>query len=386
MRGWGAAAAACLAVLALFAGSSKAASQTLLVDDDGLQCPTALYGDIDSAVADASGGDTITVCPGTYDPATITKRLVLRGFTPDLSKPSACASTGADDDDVDTVVTGLDVQADNVAIIGFTVTGASEGVHVPGSVNAVGISRSVIEGNSIGINLNGFSVSAARNCIRDNDTGIYSDQGLVYGTIVQNAFRTNGDAAITLVGDGAGSTANVLVDGNSSFGDGDLISLSGVTDSTISGNTVTEAVGSGVYVEDGNSGITISKNTLETGEDEGIAFDAHALVPSADVAVTKNKITDGATANADGGIEIYTDSLDDSTFSGNKVAGNGYDGMYVHAGNDGNLFEKNTFKGNRVLDASAYDCFDDPGNANTWKNDTGKNENRAGLCKGAKIT
>ena len=41
---------------------------------------------------------------------------------------------------------------------------------------------------------------------------------------------------------------------------------------------------------------------------------------------------------------------------------------------------------NRVRDASAYDCFDDPGNVNTWKNDTGKNQNRAGLCKGAKIT
>lgn len=56
-----------LALLAacLSAVPGAQAQQTILVDDDGVQCPGALA-TIQDAVASASTGDTILVCPGTY--------------------------------------------------------------------------------------------------------------------------------------------------------------------------------------------------------------------------------------------------------------------------------------------------------------------------------
>ena len=59
-----------------------------------------------------------------------------------------------------------------------------------------------------------------------------------------------------------------------SSGDGDLISLIGLTNSSITNNTATGTIGSAIFVEDGNSGIMIDKNTLQAGEDEGIAINA----------------------------------------------------------------------------------------------------------------
>jgi hypothetical protein len=72
-------------------GSARAAT-VILVDDDGAQCPSALYTDINSAIAAASEGDTIAVCPGTYGTTTVDKRVTLSGYTKDLSgKLSTCS-------------------------------------------------------------------------------------------------------------------------------------------------------------------------------------------------------------------------------------------------------------------------------------------------------
>src|SRR4051794_24936050 len=86
-------AAACAVGLVVFVGAARAAASTLVVDEGAGQCSNATYSDIDSAIADADPGDTILVCPGTYPAVTVDKRLTLRGFTPNLSQPSACAST-----------------------------------------------------------------------------------------------------------------------------------------------------------------------------------------------------------------------------------------------------------------------------------------------------
>jgi hypothetical protein len=46
--------------------SSAAQASTLAVDDDGVECPTAPYRSIQSAVDAARPGDTVAVCPGDY--------------------------------------------------------------------------------------------------------------------------------------------------------------------------------------------------------------------------------------------------------------------------------------------------------------------------------
>jgi putative cell wall-binding protein len=50
---------------ALFARQNPTADPVILVDDDKVQCPTAAFTTIQSAVNAASPGDTIRVCAGT---------------------------------------------------------------------------------------------------------------------------------------------------------------------------------------------------------------------------------------------------------------------------------------------------------------------------------
>ena len=136
----GSARAALLAVsaVALFAclGTAHAASVTLTVDDDGAQCPSAPYSSIEDALADASPGDTIVVCPGTYDPTEIDVSVTLRGFTqvpsaddcanPDYLDPNPAQETVVDG--------GLTVSASNLTITGFTIVDGDSGVSRLGRV------------------------------------------------------------------------------------------------------------------------------------------------------------------------------------------------------------------------------------------------------------
>ena len=55
---------AVIAALISFGGPALAA--TLVVDDDGVECPSPYSATIQAAVNAASPGDTILVCPGTY--------------------------------------------------------------------------------------------------------------------------------------------------------------------------------------------------------------------------------------------------------------------------------------------------------------------------------
>src|SRR5438132_1651225 len=57
-----------LALEIMVVGAQRAAAATtLLVDDDHVQCATAAYTSINAAIAAASPGDTIKVCPGLYN-------------------------------------------------------------------------------------------------------------------------------------------------------------------------------------------------------------------------------------------------------------------------------------------------------------------------------
>src|SRR5215216_4594196 len=92
--------AALIAALAL-ARPAPTRAATLLVDDDKVQCPSAGFTTIQSAIDNASGGDTIDVCAGTYvEQLTIgtdRNNLTLRSITPQqamIRPPEGLANFG----------------------------------------------------------------------------------------------------------------------------------------------------------------------------------------------------------------------------------------------------------------------------------------------------
>lgn len=60
---------ALLATTMAWAPSAAAQGRTLVVDDDGVQCPEAGFESIQAAEDDAVAGDTVAVCRGVYDEA-----------------------------------------------------------------------------------------------------------------------------------------------------------------------------------------------------------------------------------------------------------------------------------------------------------------------------
>jgi nitrous oxidase accessory protein NosD len=339
------------------------AATILLVDDDLAECPSAAFsgsGGISDAIAAASDGDTIVVCPGTYDATTVDRRVTLSGYTSDLSKKNRCADRlrfPADQATKDSIVAGFTVTADFVVIKGFTLTAPGNGVMIPGPYSDATVTRNVFQDNPIGVNLNGTESLVDHNCFRDNNapgsasgTGIYSDQGLQGAVIDANVFVDNISAAITLLDTpGAGSLDHVRVRNNVSSGDGDLVSIAGSTNSEIRGNRSTGSAGSGIFLEAGvggpNSTLTVLGNSLRDGGDEGIYAEPGALA--------------------------------DSTVKGNSTKGNASFGIHVDTGNTGNLISGNNFANG----GAAFDCRDDSAPGNTWKNDKGKTSLPAGICK-----
>lgn len=99
------------------------ANTTLIVDDDSVECLTAVYATIQSAVDAAQPGDTILVCAGTYEEqVTINKDLTLVGNgNPTIMSPVILATSFGDKKAVVTV------EGANVSISGITVDGAGRG-------------------------------------------------------------------------------------------------------------------------------------------------------------------------------------------------------------------------------------------------------------------
>ena len=88
---------------------------TLLVDDNGVQCPTASFTSINAAIAAASTDDIIQVCAGSYnEDVAVNKSVKLRGAgsaTTTVSGPIG-GSDGAT----------FHILASNVEVSGFTIT------------------------------------------------------------------------------------------------------------------------------------------------------------------------------------------------------------------------------------------------------------------------
>jgi pectin methylesterase-like acyl-CoA thioesterase len=106
------------------------ADPVILVDDDKVQCPTAQFTTIQSAVDAANPGDTIRVCPGTYvEQVVVSKSLTIRGENGAIVMPSAVKVNGADIPSGTPVAAVILVtNASAVNIISLIVDGSNNGI------------------------------------------------------------------------------------------------------------------------------------------------------------------------------------------------------------------------------------------------------------------
>lgn len=159
------------------------ANSVLEVDDDGVQCPDADYGTIQEAVDNAIDGDTIMVCPGSYDGVALSKSVEIKG------------TDGA-------VITGGPAHGSGLSQ-GFRMLAGSDGATI--SQLRFEVDLAIMNGdavNNVTVSHNEFvnAVQAVSNWRGDYWT-------ISHNTILDLSTRCGGGIGI-LIGDYSGSEAN----------------------------------------------------------------------------------------------------------------------------------------------------------------------------------
>lgn len=228
-------ATACMLFAVVFAGQARAGTvlADVVVDDDGQAEPgncdatTAAPDTIQEGVDAAAAGETVEVCPGTYN-----ENVDLTGKT-GLTLES---TDGADVTTVDgTGAAGTDTilaEANNITIEGFTVTGAGRfGINQNNGTSNLDVLNSVIldnpnigvvtatdggnitgnlfEGNGSGLyfTTNASNITATDNDFDGNDAGIIFETGNTNNTVQSNNILNNGEG-ILFSTDGVGFAGN----------------------------------------------------------------------------------------------------------------------------------------------------------------------------------
>jgi hypothetical protein len=302
-----------MVTLTTASGRTATASQTPRiadhgVDDNLVECPTAVYTTINAAVTAATPGETILVCPGTYNEnVIINKSLTLLG-----AKAGIDARTRGGSLTGETVINSnfaggtIQVQANNVTIDGVAITNAVYGIIA--SPPAVTPASNVVVQNV-------YIASASQDgVILYNATS---------GTVRQNLIKNTVNTGIS--GGSSDSMPHVVL--TATIEDNEIVNarygISGYqTGSTIRRNYVHSFTGSpGAGIGGQFTNTTIQGNTVSGYTNgAGIGFAAYPGRPlSSNVSVTGNRLT----GNAAG---VYVDSTQ-TTLTGivvnsNNITGN----------------------------------------------------------------
>jgi len=320
---------AVLILMALVGNRALAAAATLVVDDDGFASPTdcnaltPTFMTISAAVAAASPGDTIKVCPGLYhEQVQVNKdNLTLLGaqagvdartrpFVPDPTTQSI----------IDHECGPVQFMADKVELNGFTVQGSTlpdpcflSGIWSnPGFSGTNGgfrILYNIIQDNISGIELDSTCAATATlvqfNLIQNNSNpgpgsgnGIQTNFGLCNAQIDSNKFSGDSNSSFLVVAPSSNLsvTNNELVGGTP-----ERIVMATTTTSSITGNVSIGSTSSGtVRLFGGDSNITINGNTLFNGMRGIFVDDPFAIGPNSGVQAHFNCIQ----GNSIAGLEV----------------------------------------------------------------------------------
>src|SRR5256885_2104552 len=296
-----------LAVLGLVAlgNSSVSAATTRWVNEadltptpPGTSCTNAGYMTISAAVAAASPGDTIKVCPGLYaEQVTIgtnASNVVLNNLTLLGAQAGVDARTRPFVPDpttqsiIDHPCGPVQIEADKVVLDGFTVQGSNLDPTVffacfgagiwtnPGFSGTQGghqILNNIVQNNISGIELDSTCTNATLvqfNLIQNNSNpgagsgnGIQTNFGLCNATIDSNKFSGHLSTSMLL----NTTQSNLAISNNELVGGTpERIFLANTTASSITGNISVGSTSSGtIRFFSGNTNVTVTGNTLLNG-------------------------------------------------------------------------------------------------------------------------
>jgi parallel beta-helix repeat protein len=387
-------------------GTAPAFGRTLVVDNDGAECPQAEYTTIQQAIAAAEAGDKILVCPGLYT-WTVTVE------TPDLRIEAQAApgevvlqGTGAVGE-LGIVV----LNTSGVVVQGFTVQGFGRAqIRIQGGgSNTVrkNVTRNAVVNDGIQV------TSSSANVIEQNTSHGNREDGIFVGRITDIPFEPASDNiirhnetrnnrfGINLNGSGQGN----VIFGNRSHDNAQR----GIVNAALSHGNVIEnnhVFANGLIPIPGAAGVGVGINvvnsslvTVRNNRAEGNGASGIALTAAANNNVVTNNQSDGNAAsgvqlNASGGslieknglfhnqdgVRIFNNSAA-NVIQSNHIRRSGRDGIRAEAASLGNTIESNA-----IRESGEHDAHDDSagvgtgGTANLWIDNQCQTENRFGLC------
>jgi parallel beta-helix repeat protein len=367
-------------------------------------CKGATYPTINAAVAAANPGDTIKVCPGTYNEnVAVNKPLKFLGAKAGKDgrnrKASAKESVVKNASGADFELTGA---ANNVTIDGFTLSGVDanstdNGISAFQGTSGLVVVNNIIAGNCNGMNFQNPNASLhaqiRHNAFRNNTagsgtlgpqcgTGVFISNGPANNTaITENNFtgHNSGQTAINFAGSSANPSVKLSVTHNNSVDDSTFVVATNSNGAVIAHNKVTVKTpfanqGTGILDFGSNANLSITDNQINGGSGtgtSGINIRALSGTPSTNTRATNNHVN-----NRYNGVRL-TDAATSDTVSGNHIAGSHNDGIFMESGGS------NKFLNNEVKNSTVHDCQDltigvgTAGTANQWKGNSGASNNSA---------